>query len=77
MCHEHEGRGGHRRGEWGGERAFRGGPGGPRGFRGFRGGFPSREEWVERLEAHRDRLERDLANVRELIERLQDAPQHG
>jgi hypothetical protein len=64
MCHEHEQH--HRRG-----------PG--RGFRGFGrgGGFPTREEWVERLEAHRDRLERDLANVRDLIDRLKDAPAHG
>jgi hypothetical protein len=47
-----------------------GGPG--RGFRGFRHGFPSREEWLERLQAHQQRLEQDLANVRELIERLGD-----
>jgi ribosomal protein L19E len=63
MCHEHE----HHRHE------HRRGPG----RRFGRGGFPTREEWVERLEAHRDRLERDLANVRDLIDRLQDAPQHG
>lgn len=53
----------------------RGGPG--RGFRrGFGpGGFPTRDEWLERLEEHRERLERDLANVRDLIERLRgDAP---
>ncbi|MFL5755544.1 MAG: hypothetical protein ACJ77N_04515 [Chloroflexota bacterium] len=37
-----------------------------------RRGFPSREEWVERLEAHRDRLERDLGNVDELLKRLRD-----
>lgn len=44
-----------------------------RGFRGFgRRGFPSREEWLERLQAHQQRLEEDLANVRELIERLGD-----
>lgn len=43
--------------------------------RGFRGrGFPSREEWLERLRAHRQQLEEDLANVHELIERLGDAP---
>src|SRR5436853_406098 len=67
MCHEQHGRG----------------PGGPGqrgrgfGFRGFgRGGFPSRDEWVERLEAHRDRLEQDLANVRELIDRLKDGHGH-
>jgi ribosomal protein L19E len=41
--------------------------------RGRRGrGFPSREEWVERLEAHRERLERDLGNVDELLKRLRD-----
>jgi hypothetical protein len=40
-----------------------------RGFRG-RHGFPSREQWLERLQAHQQQLERDLANVRELIERL-------
>ncbi|HEY3962175.1 MAG TPA: hypothetical protein VGL84_06580 [Gaiellaceae bacterium] len=44
---------------------------GGRGFgRGFRRGFPSREEWLERLQMHEQRLERDLSNVRELIERL-------
>jgi hypothetical protein len=65
MCHEHHGHGEER------------GPGfrGARGFRGFgRRGFPSREEWVERLEFQRDRLEQDLANVRELIARLKDDP---
>jgi hypothetical protein len=36
----------------------------------FRHGFPSREEWLERLQMHEQRLERDLSNVRELIERL-------
>jgi len=34
-----------------------GGPG--RGFRGFRHGFPSREEWLERLQAHQQRLEEE------------------
>ena len=51
-----------------------GGPGYGRGFR-WRGGFPSREEWLERLQAHEQRLEQDLANVRELIERLGDGEQ--
>lgn len=52
---------------------------GGRGF-GFRrgfgpGGFPTRDEWLDRLEAHREHLEQDLANVRDLIERLRgDAP---
>ena len=40
-----------------------------------RRGFPSREEWVERLEDYRERLERDLANVDELLKRLRDEPQ--
>jgi hypothetical protein len=37
-----------------------------------RRGFPSREQWVERLEAYRERLERDLGNVDELLKRLRD-----
>lgn len=50
-----------------------GGPG-----RGFRGrGFPSREDWLERLQAHQQRLESDLANVKELIERLGDGAGAG
>ena len=43
------------------------------GFRGFgfgRGGFPSRDEWLERLQGYQQRLEEDLRNVQELIERL-------
>jgi ribosomal protein L19E len=43
-----------------------------RGFR--RHGVPSREEWVERLEAYRERLEGELANIEELLKRLKDAP---
>jgi hypothetical protein len=39
--------------------------------RGHRG-FPSREQWVEKLEAYRERLERDLGNVDELLKRLRD-----
>jgi len=47
-----------------------------RGFRGFgRGGFPNREEWLERLQGHQQRLEEDLRNVQDLIERLQPAPE--
>lgn len=42
------------------------------GFR--RHGVPSREEFVERLESYRERLERELANVDELLKRLKDAP---
>lgn len=45
------------------------------GRRGFRHGFPSREEWLERLQMHEQRLERDLSNVRELIERLGNGAQ--
>jgi ribosomal protein L19E len=37
-----------------------------------RHGFPSREQWVESLEAYRERLERDLGNVDELLKRLRD-----
>jgi hypothetical protein len=65
MCHEEHGRGP----GFAGRRGFRGGFG--------RGAFPAREEWVERLEAHRERLESDLANVRELIARLKDEPEPG
>ncbi len=44
---------------------------GHRGFRGFgRRGFPSRDVWVERLEAHREHLEQELKNVQDVIERL-------
>ena len=66
MCrHEHEqktddeqGRGrGHHRGS-----GFRGGFG--------RRGFPSSEQWLERLQAHEQRLQEDLKNVQELIARL-------
>jgi hypothetical protein len=39
-----------------------------------RHGVPSREEWVERLEAYRERLEGELANIEELLKRLKDAP---
>jgi hypothetical protein len=54
MCgHEHERSRGHHRGP---------------GFRSFgRRGFPSRDEWLERLQGHEERLENDLRNVRELI----------
>ena len=43
--------------------------------RGFRG-YPSREQWVDRLQAYREHLEGELENVQELIERLgeQQAP---
>jgi len=50
---------------------------GMRGFgRGFadRPGFPSRREWLERLQSREQQLVQDLANVRELIERLADDP---
>ena len=42
--------------------------------RGFRG-YPNREQWAERLQAYREHLEAELKNVKELIERLGDAPQ--
>jgi len=53
-----------------------GGPGFGRGFRGRRG-FPNRQEWLERLQEHQQRLEQDLANVKELIERLGDGADAG
>jgi hypothetical protein len=44
---------------------------GHRSFRGFgRRGFPSRDVWVERLEAYREHLEQELKNVQDVIERL-------
>jgi hypothetical protein len=71
MCrHEHEHEHEHERGTTRGRghghhRGF--------GFRGFgRGGFPSREEWLERLQGHERRLQDDLKNVQELIARLAD-----
>ena len=49
------------------------------GFRGFgRRGFPSKEVWVERLQAHEQQLEQELDNVRDVLGRLGgsgDAPQ--
>jgi hypothetical protein len=57
MCGEHHehGRHGHR----------------GRGFRGFgRRGFPSREQWLERLQAYQQHLEDELKNVQDVIERL-------
>lgn len=69
MCrhdHEHEGdpERGHRHGHHRGS-----------GFRGFgRRGFPAREEWLERLQAHEQRLQEDLKNVQELIGRLAAPP---
>lgn len=43
------------------------------GRRGF--GFPNREQLVERLTGYRAHLERELANVQELLDRLGDAPE--
>jgi hypothetical protein len=58
--------------------AYGPGPGRGPGFRAFgRRPVPSREEWVERLEAHREQLQQDLANVEELLGRLRDEPAHG
>ena len=33
-------------------------------------GFPSRDVWVERLQAYQAHLEQELQNVRDVIERL-------
>jgi hypothetical protein len=63
MCGGHEGH--HRHGEGRG-----------RGFFGRRGTFPNREEWLEHLQERRDRLAESLANVEDLIRRLQDPPAH-
>jgi hypothetical protein len=41
--------------------------------RGVRG-YPSPEQWSERLQAYRDHLEGELKNVQELIERLGETP---
>ena len=41
-----------------------------RGRRFGRRGFPSRDVWVERLQAYHPHLEQELANVRDVIERL-------
>ena len=42
--------------------------------RGHRG-YPTREEWAERLQAYRSHLEAELKNVEELIERLGEPSQ--
>ena len=41
------------------------------------GGFPDREVWVERLRDYEQQLETELANVKDVIERLAagDAPE--
>ncbi len=42
-----------------------------RGRHGFgRHGFPSRDVWLERLQAYQAQLEQELQNVRDVIERL-------
>jgi hypothetical protein len=42
-----------------------------RGRRGFgRRGFPDRETWVERLRDYEQQLEAELANVKDVIQRL-------
>ena len=47
-----------------------------RGFRGFgRRGVPNREQLVERLRGVEQHLQGELKNVRELLERLGDAPE--
>ena len=35
-----------------------------------RRGYPTREQWAERLRDYREHLEAELKNVQELIERL-------
>jgi hypothetical protein len=50
--------------------------GGHRHHRGFRG-YPTREQWVERLQDYRTHLEDELKNVQELLARLADAPPAG
>ena len=35
-----------------------------------RRGYPTREQWADRLQAYREHLEAELRNVNELIERL-------
>jgi hypothetical protein len=42
---------------------------GGHGRRGHRG-YPTREQWAERLEDYRTYLESELKNVQELIERI-------
>ena len=37
-----------------------------------RRGYPTREQWAERLQDYREHLEAELKNVQELIERLGD-----
>lgn len=45
--------------------------------RGRRGrGFPSRTQLVERLQGYQQHLEAELANTRDLLNRLGDAPEH-
>ena len=44
-------------------------------FFGRRWGTPTPQELVERLQARRERLEEELANVQELIKRLGDGEQ--
>jgi ribosomal protein L19E len=50
------------------------GHGARQGFGFRRHGVPSPEEWIERLESYRERLERELTNIDELLKRLKDAP---
>jgi hypothetical protein len=40
-----------------------------------RRGYPTREQWAERLQGYREHLEAELRNVNELIERLGEPPQ--
>lgn len=40
-----------------------------------RRGYPTREQWAERLQGYREHLEAELRNVNELIERLGEPSQ--
>ena len=59
MCHGHD------------EHAEHGRPHGRRGRR----GFPNRQKLVERLQGYQQHLEAELANTRDLLDRLGDAPE--
>lgn len=50
-----------------------------RGRRGRRGrhGFPSRTQLVERLQGYQQHLEAELANTRDLLDRLTDGPEQS
>jgi hypothetical protein len=47
---------------------------GSHGYRRGRRGFPDREQLVERLQGYKEHLDREQQKVKELLERLVDAP---